>query len=132
MRRTAALLFLQTIVCAFPDVHISLYKTGIQQSEYNICIMDVKEAVNLAVKYVKDLFESQHITHLGLEEIEFDEASQSWLITVGFNRHWIRSNSDVVNMINSKYDEARRTYKVVKITNDKVTSLKNRPTQILA
>ena len=94
--------------------------------------MEAKDAVKLAIKYVKDLFESQHITHLGLEEIEFDETSQSWLITVGFNRHWIPSNSDVVNMINSKYDEARRTYKVVKITNDKVTSLKNRPTQILA
>lgn len=50
--------------------------------------MNVKEAVGQAKKYVADLFESEHIKHLGLEEVEFDDDHREWKVTVGFSRPW--------------------------------------------
>lgn len=92
--------------------------------------MEAREAVNLAIKYVKDLFEP--ITNVGLEEIEFDETAQNWLITIGFNRSWQHATQDIVSLINAKTYESHRVYKVVKVSNGKIVSVKNRPTQVLA
>ncbi len=50
--------------------------------------MEVKEAVSLAIKYVGDLFASESLSNLGLEEVEFDGDSNEWTVTVGFSRPW--------------------------------------------
>ena len=50
--------------------------------------MNVKEAVGLAVNHIRDLFEHEDISNLGLEEVEFDSDMQQWVVTVGFSRPW--------------------------------------------
>jgi hypothetical protein len=50
--------------------------------------MDVREAVAAAKKYVAEIFESEGIRHLGLEEVIFDEQLNQWRVTVGFSRPW--------------------------------------------
>ena len=50
--------------------------------------MEVKQAVTMAKRYVIDLFEAEQITNVGLEEIEFDEMSNCWKVTIGFSRPW--------------------------------------------
>jgi hypothetical protein len=45
--------------------------------------MEVKEAVKIAKAYLADLFEGERIKNLGLEEVEYDEFTQSWGITLG-------------------------------------------------
>jgi hypothetical protein len=48
--------------------------------------MDVKEAVAGAKKYVGELFAQEGLINIGLEEVEFDEPTKEWHITIGFSR----------------------------------------------
>ncbi|MCE2448270.1 MAG: hypothetical protein J4F35_07775 [Candidatus Latescibacteria bacterium] len=50
--------------------------------------MDVKEAVQTARAYIADLFADENVKHVGLEEVEFDDLSKVWHITIGFSRPW--------------------------------------------
>ena len=84
--------------------------------------MDVKEAVVAAKDYVSDLFGEEKPMNLGLEEIEFDERTNEWHVTVGFSRPW-ESGS-----IASALGTTRRAYKILRIANGDghVISVKNR------
>ena len=87
--------------------------------------MDVKEAVQTAKEYLADLFEAEQITNVGLEEIVFDDTSNSWKITIGFSRPWDHKNN-LVGTLGDGLPE--RSYKVVSINGDsgKVESLVDR------
>ncbi len=76
--------------------------------------MDVKEAARTAKTYVTELFADENIREIGLEEVEFDIASQRWKITVGFCRDW---DSDRRNNLTATLVDRRpaRSYKVVHI-----------------
>ena len=50
--------------------------------------MDVKEAARTAREYITDLFADENVKHVGLEEVEFDDRSKVWHITIGFSRPW--------------------------------------------
>ena len=52
--------------------------------------MNVKEAARTAKEYLVDLFDGEGIMDVGLEEVEFDDASEDWKITIGFSRPWDR------------------------------------------
>lgn len=89
--------------------------------------MDVKEAVSAAKRYLADVFSGEPIADLGLEEIEFDPASETWNITLGFSRSWVSTDSFLLSKPR-KPDAEGRTYKVVKIADadGKVVAVKNR------
>ena len=55
--------------------------------------MDVKEAVRTAKEYLSDLFEAEQIMNVGLEEVVFEDTSNSWRVTIGFSRPWDQKNS---------------------------------------
>ncbi len=76
--------------------------------------MDVKSAVRKALEYVGELFESESISNLGLEEVEFDASGQVWVVTVGFSRPWDYSKN-VVTTLSKQSDQPKRSYKIVKI-----------------
>jgi hypothetical protein len=50
--------------------------------------MDAKAAAQTALDYVKELFEYEKLSNLGLEEVQYLPESKEWLITVGFSRPW--------------------------------------------
>ncbi len=84
----------------------------------------VKEAVKQAFEYVQELFQGEQLSDIGLEEVEYHEASASWLVTVGFSRPW-----DAVNGAFAAFAGARaksRSFKVLTITNGNVVSLRDR------
>lgn len=91
--------------------------------------MDVMEAVPTAKNYLAELLAGEKITHVGLEEVVFDEVSNCWKITVGFFRPWDRKE-DGPHPLLSQIDDrnSRRTYKVVHIddASGKAVSLTNR------
>ena len=92
--------------------------------------MQVREAVSLAKKYVKDVFAEEQIDSIGLEEIEFDDSAGIWSVTVGFSRPW-----EEVGPLGIKLRELaprRRESKVVRIadTDGRMISVKNRETAI--
>lgn len=92
--------------------------------------MDVKEAVNLAKEYTKDLFASEQISNLGLEEVEFDDHSMIWNVTIGFSRPW-DTPINTFAVIAQQISSPKRSYKVVRIddASGKVVSVKNRETK---
>ncbi len=93
--------------------------------------MDAKQAVGLAKDYIKDIFSSEAILQVGLEEVEFDEHSDTWFVTIGFSRFW-DSPANAIAAIAQQARSSKRSYKVVKINDltGKVTAVKNRETQL--
>ena len=47
--------------------------------------IDVKQAVHIAIAFVKQLYESP-LPGLQLEEVELSDDDQEWLVTIGFLR----------------------------------------------
>jgi hypothetical protein len=50
--------------------------------------MNVKEAVNVAVAYINDIFEAENLENIGLEEVVLNETENAWDVTIGFSRPW--------------------------------------------
>ena len=86
--------------------------------------MDVKEAVEVAKGYVTGVYTGEDIANLGLEEVEFDDRSGMWCVTLGFSRPWDRR----VGLMLMEQKASVRSYKVVRIADDtgEVKSLKDR------
>ena len=86
--------------------------------------MDVRQAAGKARAFIADLFEGEEIAHVGLEEVDFDEASNEWKITIGFYRPWDQKS------VPAAMGEVRltRSYKVVRINDESgnVISVKHR------
>jgi hypothetical protein len=79
--------------------------------------MNVKEAVKLAKIQVLDLFAGEQAENVGLEEVEYDDTTNVWHITIGFSRPWERQ---LVAL------GPKRSYKVVNIAeNGTILSVKN-------
>ncbi len=87
--------------------------------------MDVKEAVRIAKEYLGDLFETEQITNVGLEEVVFEEMSNSWKVTLGFSRPWDEKGLPATALAERA---PMRSYKVLRIDNDngRVESLTDR------
>ena len=87
--------------------------------------MDLKEAIALAKQNIGDVFAEERISDLRLEEVEFDDSSQTWAITIGFAWPW--EDARIAGMPAEMFPR-KRDYKVVRISdkNRKVLSVKNR------
>jgi hypothetical protein len=86
--------------------------------------MDVKQAVGLAKNYVSDLFATEGLANLGLEEVEYDRDGNEWIVTIGFSRPWDRPNTLAAVVGQTS---APRSFKIVRIddTSSNVVSVKN-------
>ncbi len=87
--------------------------------------MDVKEAVAVAKGYVTQLYVGEEITDVGLEEVEFDQLSNQWSVTIGFFRPWNRTLPEALALARRA---SARSYKVLRIDDNsgEVKSLKDR------
>ena len=94
--------------------------------------MDIKQAVSTAKTYVASVFQEEGITFPTLEEIEFDEMTASWKVTVGFQRP-ATTQSEMLSAafaglaIPDRYSQHKQ-YKIVSIRDDtgEPISIKNR------
>lgn len=88
--------------------------------------MNVKEAVKAAIQYVADVFETEHLDNIGLEEVVLNEAEDAWEVTVGFSRPWDYPKAGLVTGLQPQ--NPKRQYKVIRIENEdgKVKSIKIR------
>ncbi|HEY2991393.1 MAG TPA: hypothetical protein VGM22_01175 [Methylomirabilota bacterium] len=91
--------------------------------------MDVKQAVDAAKKYVAELFSNEGVVNLGLEEVEFDDQTGMWNVTVGFSRPWDKPYGGIASI--GQIVSMPRTYKVVKVqdVSGRVVSVKGRETK---
>lgn len=89
--------------------------------------MNVKEAVKTAMEHVADVYSEEGISHIGLEEVEYDDLNAQWNVTVGFARKWDFPPQAVIPTILPTRPN-NRTYKVILIrdSDKKVTAMKIR------
>jgi hypothetical protein len=89
--------------------------------------MDVKEAVERAKTHIQDLFGSEKIYNLGLEEVSYDDMTKKWSVTIGFSRPW-EEPANTLASITRHMTYPTRSYKVVEISDSsgEIRSVKNR------
>lgn len=80
--------------------------------------IDVKEAVTIAKSFVAEVLSEEKPYNIGLEEVEFDEASSTWLVTIGFSRPW-----DIGPFSTLSDAAARRDYRIVSVSDHLRTAL---------
>ena len=74
--------------------------------------MEVTEAVHAAKQHIINLFGTEKINYVALEEVKLDYSTNNWLVTIGFDRQWDRE----VGPLGPILTKARnRSYKVVRI-----------------
>lgn len=85
--------------------------------------MNEKDAIATAKNYVVDLYSDDKINDVGLEEIEFDDQSKRWLVTIGITRLTAANN-----FVTSLGGTPLRSYKLVAIDGEtgRALSLKDR------
>ena len=72
----------------------------------------VKTAVSNAMDFVFDLYADERIEDILVEEVEFSELANQWLITIGFTITKVKDNSS--SLILPEREIARK-YKIVYI-----------------
>ena len=77
--------------------------------------MEAKQAIGQAKQLLGDLYAEEEVADIRLEEVEFDEPSDSWLITLGIMRPSIRKLGIMQDLSGSAL---KRTYKIVRIPNN--------------
>ncbi len=89
-------------------------------------IMDVKGAVKIAIDYIRDLFEQDTLSNIGLEEVTFNENEKTWEVTIGFSRPWDFPQPGI--MTGLQRPSPKREYKIVSVdaASGKVKSVKLR------
>ncbi|MGE0279569.1 MAG: hypothetical protein AB7P20_03000 [Rhizobiaceae bacterium] len=75
--------------------------------------MQVKEAVQIAKKYVSDLLQDEGMKNLGLEEVVFNEKKRAWEVTVGFSRPWNTIKGPLTTIDGGQ--PTKRAYRVVRV-----------------
>lgn len=95
--------------------------------------MDVKDAIKAAKTYVREVYgDSETISDLSLEEVEFDGSSGRWLITVEFSRpisSGLRTRArEILEALGDPVVPRRRVQKVVLVSDadGKFVAMKNR------
>lgn len=91
--------------------------------------MEDKEAIRIAKAYVEDRLAEESVMNVGLEEVNFQLADNTWEITVGFSRPWNTPKSRAQEVMESlgAISSMKRSLKVIKVSSDgKVVSMKDK------
>lgn len=75
-------------------------------------MIDVKQAVQLAANYVKEMYEPQQLEDIRLEETEKTDDGSYWFITMSFERSTKRRRGKLHEFANQP---PIRDYKILKI-----------------
>jgi uncharacterized protein YdeI (YjbR/CyaY-like superfamily) len=91
--------------------------------------MDVKEAIAAAKSYISDIYADEHVTNLGLEEVEHIPSAGNWIVTLAFSRPWNTPRTRAQEVLESlgASSSLKRSYKVITVADDgTVLSMKSR------
>ena len=78
--------------------------------------MEAREAIAAAKAFVPIAFEGEEVSHVRLEEVEFDDRKNIWLITLGLARPTFSTRAGQI--LAAMGDGAvKRTYKVFEVEN---------------
>ena len=77
--------------------------------------IDVKQAVIAAIAYVRNLYAESNLRDVLLEEVEFSDATDQWIVTVGFSLPETKEETTSLIFPSKTSRELSRRYKVVNI-----------------
>jgi hypothetical protein len=88
-------------------------------------MIEVKQAIQIAQDYIKELYHGDEIRDLSLEEVEIAEDNKFWLVTLAFTKQMMQPLNPMEAMTGPKYG---RFYKELKIDAEggQVRSMKNK------
>ena len=76
-------------------------------------MIDVKQSINIAFEYFKELYKPEDLQDVSLEEVELSDDEQYWFVTLGFSRPPSKLTNPLQAFAVQKL--LPRDYKVVKI-----------------
>ena len=91
--------------------------------------MDVKEAIGAAKSYLREIYDDEQVTNLGLEEVEHDLPAGQWVVTLAFSRPWNTARTRAQEVLENLggMSSLKRSYKVFRIAEDgAVLSMRNK------
>ena len=90
--------------------------------------IDVKQAVKIAREQAQQLFEDDKFFNFALEEVEFDDTKDQWLITLGFDTPHVITRKTGPSLFPTTEEERKRVYKIFSIDahSGSLTSMKIR------
>lgn len=78
--------------------------------------IDIKNAVDAARDEAAELFANEPLVNLALEEIEFDEEKQHWLVTLGYDSpNRVTRKTTGPSLFPTIEEEIPRKYKLFRI-----------------
>jgi len=77
-------------------------------------MVEVTECVEIAINYISSLFRDS--TNVGLEEINFNESSKCWDLTIGFSRPWNLNKPSTLASLKGEEPKLERDYKIVSVS----------------
>jgi len=84
--------------------------------EAKVITIDMKTAVRAARQFALELFETEALPNLALEEIEFDESKHQWQVTLGFDSpHKIKRKITGPSLFPTIEEEMQRKFKLFSI-----------------
>ena len=94
-------------------------------------MIHVKEAVQKASGYLTELYGSKAFDIL-LEEVEYNDSDQQWLITVGFTREVAEPMSEFTPTLSLFVPQIKREYKQIMVDAEtgEVQAMKIRPVPV--
>jgi hypothetical protein len=78
-------------------------------------MIDVKEAVKIAINYAKDIFSEEKFDKITLEEVELEENELFWHVTLGMGKIVLDSPFGALDVLAGKPAKLAVKYKIFKI-----------------
>lgn len=90
-------------------------------------MLDVKSAVESAMKFFDEMYPGNQFKDILLEEVELSEDGNYWNVTIGFSRHTSESNNSFAKITQaiSDYIRVNKVFKV-DTSDGSVKSMKSR------
>lgn len=77
-------------------------------------MLSVKDAVQAAEQWVRELYPKRELRHLRLEEVELSADDRFWFITLGWLEPAVREHP-LASVLNREVNVLPRVYKTVKV-----------------
>jgi hypothetical protein len=78
-------------------------------------MIDAKQAVKMAMEYLKDMYNTKEFKDIMLEEVELSEDNQYWNVTIGFTRRQVTTAEGPMASLVGPTEAFKREFRVFKI-----------------
>ncbi len=82
-------------------------------------MIDVKDAVQRAMQYLEEMYDTRSFRDVLLEEVDRSEDDRFWNVTIGFTRPQEPTSAGPMAILVGQQEEFRREYRVFQIDAEK-------------